>query len=209
MITSGITPLRTDLTGAITASRQGEGQPGSRPRRPRAARKRQFAHGRAIWIVLVLCLRLGAQTGAVSAGADEVVELADTPVFRAETVSRSMQAINYERTGGSTRVNFVGTALHPKAKGQARVAQNRSVMDVEFDVRNLPPATKFGAEYLTYVAWAVTPDGRAANLGEILLNKSGKGKLSVTTELQIFGLIVTAEPYFAVRQPSDVIVMQK
>ena len=152
MITSGITPHRTDLTGAITASRQGEDQLGSRPRRLRAARKWEFAHRRAIWIVLVLCLRLGAQTGTARAGADEVVELADTPVFRAETVSRSMQAINYERSGGSTRVNFVGTALHPKAKGQARVAQNRSVMDVEVDVRNLPPATKFGAEYLTYVA---------------------------------------------------------
>ena len=30
----------------------------------------------------------------------------------------------------------------------------------------------------------------------------------MTTELQVFGLVVTAEPYFAVSRPSDVVVME-
>jgi outer membrane protein OmpA-like peptidoglycan-associated protein len=71
----------------------------------------------------------------------------------------------------------------------------------------LTPATQFGPEYLTYVLWAVTPEGRPKNLGEVLLN-GGASKLDVTTDLQTFGLIVTAEPYFAVTQPSDVVVME-
>jgi outer membrane protein OmpA-like peptidoglycan-associated protein len=64
-----------------------------------------------------------------------------------------------------------------------------------------------GPEYLTYVMWAITPEGRAANVGEVLLN-CGKSKLDATTELQSFGVIITAEPYFAVTQPSDVVVME-
>ena len=77
--------------------------------------------------------------------------------------------------------------------------------EVEFD--DMQPATRQGAEYLTYVLWAITPEGRTANLGEILLNGT-KSKLDVTTELQAFGLVVTAEPYYAVTRPSDLIVME-
>src|SRR6185437_12729555 len=71
----------------------------------------------------------------------------------------------------------------------------------------MSPATQFGPEYLTYVMWAVTPEGRATNIGEVLLN-GDSSKLDATSELQSFGLIVTAEPYFAVTQPSDVVVME-
>ena len=83
--------------------------------------------------------------------------------------------------------------------------QGRIEIEVEFD--GLQPATKNGAEYLTYVLWAITPEGRTANLGEVLLNGT-KSKLDVSTELQVFGLVVTAEPYFAVTRPSDLIVME-
>ena len=95
----------------------------------------------------------------------------------------------------------------PEARGQAKVESKQGVIKIDAHMERLEPATQFGPEYLTYVMWAVTPEGRATNVGEVLLN-GGKTKLDATTELQSFGLIVTAEPYFAVTQPSDVVVME-
>ena len=131
----------------------------------------------------------------------------DTPVFRVTVVGRTTPAVNYRHRGGSTRVNFAGTPLLPDARGEAKVESKQGYIEIEVEFDELDPATKFGAEYLTYVMWAITPEGRATNLGEVLLNGS-ESKLNVTTELQAFGLIVTAEPYFAVTQPSDVVVME-
>ena len=91
--------------------------------------------------------------------------------------------------------------------GEAKVESKQGYIEIEVEFDELEPATRFGPEYLTYVMWAITPEGRATNLGEILLNGS-ESKLNVTSELQMFGLIVTAEPYFAVSQPSDVVVME-
>ena len=96
----------------------------------------------------------------------------------------------------------------PEARGEAKVESKQGVIKIDADMEKLGPATQFGHEYLTYVMWAITPEGRATNVGEVLLNHSGKTKLDATTELQSFGLIVTAEPYFAVTQPSDVVVME-
>ena len=96
----------------------------------------------------------------------------------------------------------------PEARGEAKVESKQGVIKIDADMEKLGPATQFGQEYLTYVMWAITPEGRATNVGEVLLNNSGKTKLDATTELQSFGLIVTAEPYFAVTQPSDVVVME-
>ena len=93
------------------------------------------------------------------------------------------------------------------ARGEAKVESQQGRIEIEAEFEGLQPATKYGAEYLTYVLWAITPEGRTANLGEVLLNGT-KSKLDVTTELQVFGLMVTAEPYFAVSQPSDLIVME-
>jgi outer membrane protein OmpA-like peptidoglycan-associated protein len=131
----------------------------------------------------------------------------DQPIYRVTVTSRTAKAISYQHRSGSTSIDFQGTDLLPSARGKARVAskQGRIAIEVEFD--GLQPATKNGAEYLTYVLWAITPEGRTANLGEVLLNGT-KSKLDVTTELQVFGLIVTAEPYYAVSQPSDLIVME-
>lgn len=129
-----------------------------------------------------------------------------TPVFKVDVVSKSAKAINYERGTGSTRIDFVGTALAPQAKGSGEVESKKGYIQVEAKFEGLESAQKFGAEYLTYVLWSISPEGRVSNLGEIVL-KNGKGRLNVTTELQIFGLFVTAEPYFAVRQPSDLIVL--
>jgi outer membrane protein OmpA-like peptidoglycan-associated protein len=129
------------------------------------------------------------------------------PVYRVTVVARSMKAINYNHRSGSTEIGFRGTELLPSATGEAKVESKQGVIKINAQMQKLEPATKFGPEYLTYVMWAITPEGRATNVGEILLN-GGKSKLDATTELQSFGLIVTAEPYFAVTQPSDVVVME-
>ena len=130
------------------------------------------------------------------------------PVYRITVVARTMKAINYNHRSGPTNIGFRGTALMPKAVGEARVESKQGVIKIDAWMEKLEPASKFGDEYLTYVMWAITPEGRATNVGEILLNGGGRSKLNATTELQSFGLIVTAEPYFAVTQPSDVVVME-
>jgi outer membrane protein OmpA-like peptidoglycan-associated protein len=130
-----------------------------------------------------------------------------TPIYRVTVVARTMKAINYNHRSGPTNIAFLGTALLPKAHGEAKVESKQGAIQIQVEFRELQPATAYGAEYLTYVMWAITPEGRAMNLGEVLLNGTNS-KLNVTTELQSFGLIVTAEPYFAVTQPSDVVVME-
>jgi hypothetical protein len=129
------------------------------------------------------------------------------PVFRVTVVGRTTPAINYRPRRGDTRVDFAGTPLMPRAKGQATISGEKGYIKVDAKFDSFQPASRFGPEYLTYVAWAITPEGRATNLGELQV-KNDSGRLSVTTELQAFGLIVTAEPYFAVTQPSDAVVLE-
>ena len=129
------------------------------------------------------------------------------PVYRVTVVDHTTKAINYQHRSGSTPVDFHGTSLMPAAKGEAIVNSKQGRIEIDARMDHLSPATQFGPEYLTYVMWAVTPEGRPKNLGEVLLN-GNSSKLDVTTDLQTFGLIVTAEPYFAVTQPSDVVVME-
>ncbi len=130
------------------------------------------------------------------------------PVYRVTVTSRTAKAISYQHRSGSTNIDFRGSDLLPTARGEAKVESKQGHIQIEASFEELQPATKNGAEYLTYVLWAITPEGRAANLGEILLNGGTKSKLNVSTDLQVFALVVTAEPYFAVRQPSDLIVME-
>src|SRR5580658_239151 len=122
---------------------------------------------------------------------------APSPLYRVTETSRTVKAISYQHRSGETKIDFSGTALMPNAHGSAKVEGKKGFIAIDAEFRDLPEATQFGAEYLTYVLWAITPDGRTSNLGEILRD-GGNGKLNVTTELQEFGLIVTAEPYFAV-----------
>jgi outer membrane protein OmpA-like peptidoglycan-associated protein len=129
------------------------------------------------------------------------------PIYRVTVTERTAKAINYQHRSGSTKIDFRGTELLPRARGEAKVESKQGYIEIEVEFDELQPANKHGAEYLTYVLWAITPEGRTANLGEILLNGT-KSKLNVTTELQVFGLVVTAEPYFSVTQPSDLIVME-
>jgi len=139
---------------------------------------------------------------------DAATQSSQMPVFRVNVYARSAKAVNYRNRGGSTTVDFKGTDLMPSISGHAKVdgKAGRLVIDAELD--HMDPPKTVGNQYLTYVIWAVTPEGRAVNLGEVLPSASGKDKLTVTTNLQAFGLIVTAEPYFAVTHPSDKIVAE-
>ena len=131
-----------------------------------------------------------------------------TPLFRITVISRTVQAINYRHREGATDVDFAGTALLPSADGNAKVRSKRGTIEVEAEFGKLQNPTTFGNEYLTYVLWAISPEGRSVNLGEVLVGDNDRSKLTATTDLQAFALIVTAEPYYAVRQPSNVVVLE-
>jgi outer membrane protein OmpA-like peptidoglycan-associated protein len=132
-------------------------------------------------------------------------------IFKVEVVARTAQAVNYLHRGGSTKIDFKGTALMPAGKGDAAVESEKGDIRVSANFHNLVAPQTFGPEYLTYVLWAISPDGRALPLGELTLSEWGMGSqssLKTTSDIQTFGMIVTAEPYYAVTQPSDVVVME-
>jgi hypothetical protein len=130
------------------------------------------------------------------------------PIYRVEVVARTVKAVNYGHRTVPTKVDLRGTVLAPEARGEAKVESRRGAVEIDVQVSRLDAPARFGNEYLTYVLWAITPEGRSANIGELVLDPGNKGKLKVSTNLQVFALIVTAEPYFAVTQPSDVVVME-
>jgi outer membrane protein OmpA-like peptidoglycan-associated protein len=155
---------------------------------------------------ITLSLSAFAQTNSQT---NLVVEpLSPTPVFRVSVTSRNVQAINYRHRGGATKLDFAGTDLMPAANGQAKVESKKGYIEIEVEFGNLQNPTSFGNEYLTYILWAISPEGRAVNLGEVLVGDNHRSKLDVTTDLQAFALVVTAEPYYAVRQPSNVVVLE-
>jgi outer membrane protein OmpA-like peptidoglycan-associated protein len=155
--------------------------------------------------VIALSLSALAQT---TPQATLVESTTQTRIFRVTVISRSVQAVDYKHRSGSTTLDFAGTNLMPLANGQAKVDSKRGSIKIEAEFANLQKPTGFGNEYLTYVLWAITPEGRPVNLGEVLVGGNGRSKLEVTTDLQGFALIVTAEPYYAVRQPSNVVVLE-
>ena len=122
--------------------------------------------------------------------------------------TKSVKAIGYTVGGGSTKVDLKGTELMPQATGEAKVEAKQGKTNIEVSVKNIEQPSKLGAEFLTFVLWVVTPDGRTGNTGEIVLNKNGEGKLHATTPAQTFSILVTAEPYFAVRLPSEMVVLE-
>jgi flagellar motor protein MotB len=130
------------------------------------------------------------------------------PIYQVTVVERTVSAVNYQYRNGPTRIDFRGTVLLPDAKGDGTVDSKAGRAEVDAKFEHIPAATRFGPEYLTYVLWAITPEGHAKNLGEVLAGTSDKAHLAVTTDFQTFGLIVTAEPYAAVRQPSNVVVLE-
>jgi outer membrane protein OmpA-like peptidoglycan-associated protein len=157
-------------------------------------------------IGITLGLSAFAQTNSQAPIAVEPV--AHTPTFRVTVISRSVRAVNYKHRSGATKVDFAGTDLMPGANGQAKVESKKGYIEIEVEFGNLQKPTTFGNEYLTYILWAISPEGRSVNLGEVLLGGNHRSKLNVTTDLQAFALVVTAEPYYAVRQPSNVVVLE-
>ena len=132
----------------------------------------------------------------------------DMPVFRVTVSERTTKAVNYRNRGGSTEVSFRGTDLMPDIGGHAKVEGKGGRLAIEVELNHLLPANRFGGQFLTYVLWAITPEGRAVNLGEILPGENGKDKINVTTDLQAFGMIITAEPYYSVTYPSNKVVAE-
>ncbi len=158
----------------------------------------------AIFSVLVLsALRLQPQDQTVPERPQ-----GGSPVYQVTVVSRTAKAINYGTRTEPTKIDFKGTVLMSDARGEATVQSRKGAVEIKARFERVTAPTAFGSSYLTYVLWAISPDGHAQNLGELVLDASNKGKLDVTTHLQSFALIVTAEPYFAVTRPSDVVVME-
>lgn len=144
---------------------------------------------------------------SATVGAQAQQAQANAPIYQVNVVGDSVTAISYPHRSGATDIGFQGTPLLVQAKGEAKVDSKQGRLEISAKFKNLVPAQRFGAEYFTYVLWAITTEGKASNLGEVLLN-GDSSKLEATTSLQTFGLIVSAEPYYAVSQPSNVVVLE-
>lgn len=156
----------------------------------------------ALSLGLIGALGLGATAAAQGpSGAGTMAPAVST------AVSRTAKAVTYRRTGNAAKVPFSGTDLMSGATGEAKVENKGSRVEIEAKFAGMEDATKFGLEYLTYVLWAVSPQGRAVNLGEVQV-KHGEAEVKAITDMQTFGMVVTAEPYFAVTQPGDEVVME-
>jgi outer membrane protein OmpA-like peptidoglycan-associated protein len=168
----------------------------------------------ALAIICVCVSQTNAQEPnptTVAPGAQSANVVAKGPngvyIYHVKVVQRELDAVNYLNRSGSTKVGFVGTELMPRASGEAKVDSQTGKTHISVHFSGLTPANGFGKEYLTYVLWAISADGRPQNLGELEL-AGDKASLDVTSSYQSFGMIVTAEPYFAVSQPSDVVVLK-
>jgi len=168
---------------------------------------------RSLTVFLITALAVAAQERNPTQQPAQVLTQPGSPVpiFRVEVVERTTAAVNYLHRGGSTKIAFQGTPLMTSSKGEAKVESERGVIHVSAKFEHMAPPSSFGPEYLTYVLWAISPDGRPVNLGELTLGDYGNGsdsKIEATSDIQTFGLIVTAEPYYGVTQPSDLVVME-
>jgi len=128
-------------------------------------------------------------------------------VPESDVVRKSIKSVGYEVGGGSTKVIFVGAPAAPNASGEAKVEAKKGGTAIAVKVKGMPQPTTLGSEFLTYVLWIVTPDGSTTNLGEIPIDKNGEGKLNTIAQSQTFAMGVTAEPYFAVALPSEIVVL--
>jgi outer membrane protein OmpA-like peptidoglycan-associated protein len=159
-------------------------------------------------ITLAVAMTLGASAQAQAQTQAPADSGNPTPTYRINVVSRTTRAVSYRHRSGATKINFQGTDLMPSAAGEAKVESKRGTLAVEAEFSGLDKPTTFGNEYLTYVLWAISPEGRPVNIGEVLVGDNHRSKLDVTTDLQAFALIVTAEPYYAVRRPSNLVVLE-
>jgi outer membrane protein OmpA-like peptidoglycan-associated protein len=165
-----------------------------------------------VWGVLfasIAILAPSSRSGGVPQSSQGAAIRADQKsMYQMILVDRTVKAVKYAHRSGSTKMDFEGTDLMAGAKGEAKVDSHRGSIEIQVEFWNVQKPTTFGGEYLTYVLWAISPEGRAVNLGEVLVGNNDRSKLDVTTDLQAFAMIVTAEPYYAVRRPSNVVVME-
>ena len=159
-------------------------------------------------ITLGLAIALGASAYSQAQRQSPAQPGDPIPTYRVTVVSRTARAVNYRHRSGATKIDFQGTDLMPSARGEAKVESKRGALEIEVEFADLDRPTAFGNEYLTYVLWAISPEGRSVNLGEVLVGDNHRSKLDVTTDLQAFAMIVTAEPYYAVRRPSNVVIAE-
>src|SRR5271156_4902304 len=160
-------------------------------------------------ITLAFILALSASTLAHAQPQAPADPANPTPTFRVNVVSRTIRAVSYRHRSGATKIDFQGTDLMPGATGEAKVESKRGALEIEAEFSGLhKPTSSFGNEYLTFVLWAISPEGRPVNIGEVLVGSDHRSKLEVTTDLQAFAMIVTAEPYYAVRRPSNLVVLE-
>jgi outer membrane protein OmpA-like peptidoglycan-associated protein len=162
----------------------------------------------SLLLVLGVMFSIAAVAQDATRQADQNTGQDQMPVFRVQVYARTTKAVNYRHRGGATTVDFHGTDLMPEVRGHARIDGKVGRLAIGAELNHLRPASSFGGQYLTYVLWAITTEGRAVNLGEILPGDNGKDKIDVTTDLQAFGLIVTAEPYFSVTHPSNQVIAE-
>lgn len=119
----------------------------------------------------------------------------------------NIRVFSYAAMDGNVELRMEPTELASGASGELRVRSRTSYNEIDLRVKNLPTPQAVGPEYLTYVVWTISPAGIGTNLGELSLER-GEGRLRTQTDLQSFGLIVSAEPYFAATMPSDSIVLE-
>lgn len=156
-------------------------------------------------------MRTSALAGIVllgCAGGVHAQQPQTTPIYRVTVVQRNIQAVNYGHRNAATKIDLKGTVLLTQATGEATVESKAGAVTIDARFEHLQEPARFGAQYLAYVLWAITPDGRVTNLGEIVTDSHEKAHLTTSTPLQAFALMVTAEPYYAVSHPSDVVVME-
>jgi hypothetical protein len=164
---------------------------------------------KTLWMMTAIpALMLAQVPNPTQRGTARTTPARTSPLYQVNVVGSDTVAINYANRRDQTKVGFEGTVLLPRAEGEAKVRGQQGAAQIEAKFKDLTEPTRFGGQYLTYVLWALTPDGRAENLGQIVTDRKDRGRLNASTQLQTFGLIVTAEPYYSVTQPSDVVVMK-
>ncbi len=136
--------------------------------------------------------------------------LCSVPVLGQVDVPRETKAITYP-LDEEVNVQFRGTTRYPRMKGEASVERTKkNGTEIKLSVSKMPRPFELGAGYATYVLWAISPNGQIDNLGEI--KRRGffefDSTIRVTTPLQTFALIVTAEPHYLVSRPSREIMLE-
>jgi len=161
----------------------------------------------ACFVVVAACVGLVARLPAQGNGtAPNPRSKIQEPVHQ-NGASIRVPLVNYHALGGAAKTEFEPTALMLNTKGLAQVAITKEgSVSVKAQFNGLTGPTKFGNEYLTYILWGITPKGQPLKIGELSVTGDA-ARLVASTVLRTFGMLVTAEPYYAVTRPSNIVVL--